>query len=192
MGPWLRWLNRTLSRSTRSIAIRWWSSRRPGYRACAWTGRRAIATCRIFTGSRRSESNGCKINALDLAERGQKPLGQLASAFSGSLLGTQPRRRAILIRDAAPISSLLRGCCLPAVGGAARGGAGLPGRRRVDPHGGAHASAGAESACRQRRLVQASEADRRLSARPYRPSSGFTPRASGTLQAAVRQLQGPD
>ncbi len=48
------------------------------------------------------------------------------------------------------------------------------------------------SACRQRRLVQASEADRRLSAGPYRPSSGFAPRASGTLEAAVRQLQGPD
>jgi RNA 2',3'-cyclic 3'-phosphodiesterase len=146
-GPMATTASRIFSRSTRSMALRCMSSRRPRRRTCASPGRRAIATCRIFTGSRRSESNGCKINALDLAERGQKRLGQLAGAFSGSFLGPRPRDRATFIRDAAPISSIFRNCRFPALGGAARRRVGLPGRRRVDPHGGAHAGAGAESAC---------------------------------------------
>ena len=45
----------------------------------------------------------------------KSPLGQLASAFSGSLLGPQPRRCATLIRNAAPISSILCGCRFPAL-----------------------------------------------------------------------------
>ena len=96
--------------------IRWAKDRRKGDRACAWPGRRAIATRRIVTGSRRSELNGCKINALDLAGRGQKPVGQLASAFPGLLVAPRPSKRPILIRDAQPISSIFRCCCFPAVG----------------------------------------------------------------------------
>jgi len=55
--------------------IRWAKGGRIGCRGCTWPGRRAIATRRIFMGSRRSESNGCKVNAWDLASRGQKPVG---------------------------------------------------------------------------------------------------------------------
>ena len=42
----------------------------PGWRACAWPSRRAIATRSIFTGSRRGGSNGDEIYAFCLADRG--------------------------------------------------------------------------------------------------------------------------
>ena len=110
----------------------------------------------------------------------------------------QDRARGSGFEAARPSSGMLRrhrrffcACRFPAVGDAARGRAGLPPRRRVDPHGGAHASAGAQCPSTAR-VDHASQADRRLSARSYWPSSGSTPHKSGTLQAAIRQLQGPD
>ena len=163
--------------------------RSSGCRACAQP-RRPLSQNSIFTRPRGKVAEGIRMDVRSTPWGSQaaakERLGEMAIAFSRSTLDVavstlrNPHPGCWL----QPISSIFRNCRFPLLAAPRSStGAGLPGRRVVRSWWKAHARAGAESACRQRRLVvQAPEARSDAYLQDHIGlRQALLPRASGTL-----------